>query len=98
LASRRRAEGMAGLALNFGPWAQSGLATESGEKGRQTWRARGTEYIPSSLGIDALDAAVSSGLSHAVATITRWPVFLEQFTTAPRLYRELHKEAHAPGR
>ena len=97
LAGRRRAEGLPALALNFGPWAQSGLATESGEKGRQIWRARGTEYIPAALGVKALDAVVGGDLSHAVVTITRWPVFLEQFATAPRLYSELRKEA-APGR
>jgi acyl transferase domain-containing protein len=58
LVGQRRAEGLPALALNFGPWARSGLATESGEKGRQIWRARGTEYIPASLGVEALDAAV----------------------------------------
>src|SRR5579863_802873 len=92
LVGRRRAQGAPALALNFGPWAQSGLATESGEKGRQIWRARGTEYIPAALGVAALDAAVGGDLSHAVVTITQWPVFLEQFSTAPRLYRELRKE------
>jgi acyl transferase domain-containing protein/surfactin synthase thioesterase subunit/acyl carrier protein len=97
LVARRRAEGLPALALNFGPWAQSGLATESGEKGRQIWRARGTEYIPAALGVDALEAVVGGGLSHAVVTITQWPVFLEQFATAPRLYSELRKEA-APDR
>ena len=97
LVARRRAEGLPALALNFGPWAQSGLATESGEKGRQIWRARGTEYIPAALGVDALEAIVGADLSHAAVTITQWPVFLEQFAIAPRLYSELRKEA-APDR
>src|SRR6185437_9249888 len=65
LVGQRRAEGLPALALNFGPWAQSGLATESGEKGRQIWRARGTEYIPASLGVEALDAAVGGALAQA---------------------------------
>jgi acyl transferase domain-containing protein/surfactin synthase thioesterase subunit/acyl carrier protein len=93
LVARRRAEGLPALGLNFGPWAESGLATESGEKGRQIWRARGTEYIPSTLGVEALDAVVGGDLSHAVVTITHWPVFLQQFATSPRLYSELHNEA-----
>jgi surfactin synthase thioesterase subunit/acyl carrier protein len=93
LVARRRAQGLPALALNFGPWAESGLATVSGEKGRQIWRARGTEYIPSTLGVEALDAAVGSDVSHAVITITKWPMFLEQFAKAPSLYDELRKEA-----
>ena len=93
LVARRRAQGLPALALNFGPWAKTGLATASGEKGRQIWRARGTEYISSTLGVEALDAAVGSELSHAVVTVTKWPVFLQQFAKAPSLYNELHKEA-----
>ena len=92
LVVRRRAEGLPALALNFGPWA-AGLATVSGEKGRQIWRARGTEYISSSLGVEALDAVVGSDFSHAVITVTKWPVFLQQFAKAPSLYNELRKEA-----
>ena len=93
LVARRRAEGLPALGLNFGPWAESGLATESGEKGRQIWRARGTEYISSALGVEALDAVVGGDLSHAVVTVTQWPVFLQQFATPPSLYSELRREA-----
>jgi acyl transferase domain-containing protein/surfactin synthase thioesterase subunit/acyl carrier protein len=93
LVAQRRAQGLPAVALNFGPWAESGLATASGEKGRQIWRARGTEYIPSSLGVEALDAVVGSDLSHAVVTITKWPLFLQQFADAPSLYAELRGEA-----
>jgi acyl transferase domain-containing protein/surfactin synthase thioesterase subunit/acyl carrier protein len=92
LVVQRRVQGLPALALNFGPWA-SGLATVSGEKGRQIWRARGTEYISSTLGVKALDAVVGSDLSHAVITVTKWPVFLQQFAKAPIFYSELHKEA-----
>jgi acyl transferase domain-containing protein/surfactin synthase thioesterase subunit/acyl carrier protein len=92
LVVRRRAQGLPALALNFGPWAESGLATESGEKGRQIWRARGTQYIPATLGVEALDAVVGSDFLHAVVTITQWPVFLDQFATAPSFYSELRKE------
>ena len=93
LVVRRRAEGLPALALNFGPWAKSGLATVSGEKGRQIWRARGTEYISSTLGVEALDAVLGSDFSHAVITVTKWPVFLQQFANVPSLYDELRKEA-----
>jgi len=93
LVMRRRSQGLPALALNSGPWAESGLATASGEKGRAIWRARGTEYISAAAGWQAFDALVGSDVSHAAITITQWPVFLQQFTTVPRLYGELQKES-----
>jgi surfactin synthase thioesterase subunit/short-subunit dehydrogenase/acyl carrier protein len=95
LAARRRSEGLPALALNFGPWEESGLATESGEKGRAIWRARGTEYIRSETGWLAFDALIGSGQTHGAITLTHWPTFLAQFAGVPRLYDELKKEAAA---
>lgn len=93
LTTRRRSEGLPALALNFGPWEDSGLATESGEKGRAIWRSRGTEYIRTETGWQAFDALLGSDRVHAGITLTQWPVFLQQFATAPRLYDHLQKEA-----
>jgi acyl transferase domain-containing protein/surfactin synthase thioesterase subunit len=95
LISRRRKQGLPALAINWGPWAESGLATVSGEKGRAIWRSRGTEYIPADLGRRALDQLVGSDAVHAAITITKWPIFLQQFASPPPLYRELQKEAGA---
>src|SRR5262249_25466714 len=78
---------------NFGPWEDSGLATESGNKGRAIWRARGTDYIRADIGRQALDALLGPDRTHAAIPITRWPIFLEQFSPPPRLYDELRKEA-----
>jgi acyl transferase domain-containing protein/surfactin synthase thioesterase subunit len=95
LISRRRKQGLPALAINWGPWAESGLATISGEKGRAIWRSRGTDYIPADFGRRALDLLVRSDAAHAAVTITKWPTFLQQFTSPPPLYRELHKEVGA---
>ena len=92
LASRRRREGLPALALNWGPWAESGLATASGDKGRLIWRARGTDYIDADTGRQVLDALVGSDVSHGAITLTRWPTFIEQFVTVPPLYRDLQRE------
>jgi acyl transferase domain-containing protein/surfactin synthase thioesterase subunit/acyl carrier protein len=95
LVARRRGEGLPALALNWGPWEESGLATISGDKGRKIWRARGTEYIPAEVGRQALDLIAGSGASHAAITLTQWPIFLQQFAKAPLLYSELQKGAGA---
>jgi acyl transferase domain-containing protein/surfactin synthase thioesterase subunit/acyl carrier protein len=94
LGARRRSENLPAIVLNFGPWADSGLATLSGDKGRAIWRARGTTYIPLATGVDAIDALVGSNMSHAAITITQWDTFLRQFSARPRLYSELEKELH----
>jgi acyl transferase domain-containing protein/surfactin synthase thioesterase subunit/acyl carrier protein len=95
LVARRRAEGRPALAFNWGPWDESGLATISGEKGRAIWRVRGTDYISADLGQRALDLLAGSGIGHAAITLTQWPVFFQQFTRVPALYKELQKEAPA---
>jgi acyl transferase domain-containing protein/surfactin synthase thioesterase subunit/acyl carrier protein len=95
LVARRRREGLPALALNWGPWDESGLATVSGEKGRAIWRARGTEYISADIGRRALDLLAGSGAPHAGITLTNWPVFLQQFTKVPPLYGELQHELRA---
>jgi epothilone polyketide synthase C len=95
LVARRRSEGLPALALNWGPWDDSGLATASGEKGRAIWRARGTEYISGEVGRQALDLLVGTSAAAAAITITQWSIFLQQFNRAPRLYSELQKEVGA---
>ncbi|MBV9656386.1 MAG: SDR family NAD(P)-dependent oxidoreductase, partial [Acetobacteraceae bacterium] len=92
LAAKRRAEGLAALTLNWGPWDEAGIATQSGEKGRAIWRARGTQYIPAETGRRIFGQLIGSSLDGAAITFTDWPVFLRQFPKAPPLYAELRGE------
>lgn len=97
LVARRRAQGLPALALNWGPWDETGLATISGEKGRAIWRARGTEYISHDVGQRALGLLAGSSVAHAAITLTQWPTFFQQFTKVPPLYGELQKEIGVGG-
>jgi len=92
LGANRRSENLPSTVLNFGPWADSGLATLSGDKGKAIWRARGTTYIPVATGIDALEALIAGNVPHAAITLTQWDKFLQQFSNRPRLYGELERE------
>ena len=89
LAAHRRALGLPALALNWGPWAESGLATASGERGEAIWRSRGTHYIPLETGWQAMEALIGSEAGHAAITLTDWPVFLQQFSSPPPLFSAL---------
>ncbi len=95
LAAHRRSLGLPALALNWGPWADAGLATASGERGEAIWRSRGTHYIPAETGWQALDALIGSEAGHAAITLTDWPVFLRQFPTVPPFFSSLVPAAGA---
>ncbi len=87
--AHRRRLGLPALAMNWGPWEDAGLATESGERGRAIWRARGTRFIPADAGIEILGHALAHGFDHLGVTITDWAAFTGQFSDVPRLYARL---------
>ncbi len=89
LAVHRRRQGLPGLAVNWGPWADAGLASQLGEQGEAIWRARGMHYIAPELGRQAFDALFDGDLDHGVVAVADWPAFLRQFAMPPRLYAEL---------
>jgi surfactin synthase thioesterase subunit/NAD(P)-dependent dehydrogenase (short-subunit alcohol dehydrogenase family)/acyl carrier protein len=89
LVAFRRRMGLAATAMNWGPWEEAGLATESGERGRAIWRARGTNYIPADSGLEAMTLTLAHGFDHAVVTLTDWSIFISQFTKPPHLYQQL---------
>ena len=89
LVAYRRRLGLAATAMNWGPWEEAGLATESGERGRAIWRARGTQYIPVEEGMEAMTKALAHGFDHMVVTLTDWSRFVVQFAETPKLYEAL---------
>jgi acyl transferase domain-containing protein/surfactin synthase thioesterase subunit/acyl carrier protein len=93
LAEHRRAAGLPGVTLNWGPWAESGLATASGTRGEAIWKSRGTRYIPPERGIEVLERVLRRGVGHAAVTITDWREFLQQFSEPVPFYQELAKAA-----
>jgi acyl transferase domain-containing protein/surfactin synthase thioesterase subunit/acyl carrier protein len=91
LTEHRQAAGLPAVTLNWGPWAESGLATVSGDRGQAIWKARGTRYIPPDGGIEVLEHILRRGVGHAAVTITDWRAFLQQFSGPVPFYEELGK-------
>jgi surfactin synthase thioesterase subunit/acyl carrier protein len=89
LVAHRRRLGLAATTMNWGPWEDAGLATESGERGRAIWRARGTSYIPADAGMEIMRHTLAHGFDHMAVTVTDWPRFVTQFAEPPRLYEKL---------
>jgi acyl transferase domain-containing protein/surfactin synthase thioesterase subunit/acyl carrier protein len=93
LTEHRRAAGLPAVTLNWGPWADTGLATVSGRRGEAIWKSRGTRYIPPDRGIEVLEHILRRNVGHAAVTITDWREFLQQFSTPIPFYEELAKGA-----
>ncbi len=97
LAAHRRALGLPAQSINWGPWAEAGLAEDLGERGAAIWRARGMDYIPPALGRTAFDTLFSGHMTQAVVTLTDWSLFLRQFQAPPPFYAELVAPASEDG-
>src|SRR4029077_2125862 len=93
LTEHRRAAGLPAVTLNWGPWAETGLATVSGGRGKAIWKSRGTRYIPPDLGIEVLEHVLRRRISHAAVTITDWREFVKQSPGPVPFYEELAKVA-----
>ncbi len=89
LVSYRRALGLSACALQWGPWADTGLATHSGSRGEQIWRRRGTQYLPAELALKQMHTILSREFDLTAITITDWSVFLKQFPKKPTIFQEL---------
>ncbi len=93
LALSRRAQGLPAMSINWGPWAETGLAVRSGQRGEDIWRARGTRYISPDQGRDAFDMLLRRADDQLAVTITDWRVLLGTFDQPPPIYSELGVKA-----
>jgi NAD(P)-dependent dehydrogenase (short-subunit alcohol dehydrogenase family)/acyl carrier protein len=58
LASKRRALGLAGLSLAWGPWAEAGMAARLSDADRERMRRQGVPLLPPQDGLALLDIAL----------------------------------------
>jgi len=70
LARHRRAEGRPGLSVNWGPWAEIGMAS-----GR-TWADRGLRTIPPDVGLDLLGDLLGDARPVVGAFAADWPTYV----------------------
>jgi acyl carrier protein len=72
LAHDRRAQGLPALSLNWGPWAEAGLAAEMNEQNRRRLAARGMSFIDPDQGLAAMEALMALPLAQAAVVPIDW--------------------------
>ena len=74
----RRARGLPGLAINWGPWADGGLAAGLKEADQERWRARGVQYVAPDEGMARLERLLRDPAGQVVAVDVDWSKYLAQ--------------------
>lgn len=77
LAYHRRAAGLPALSINWGPWAEAGMAVRL-DQGRRL-ALRGFEFIAPEQGLQALEHVLRQDRTQVVVVSTNWPLLLQGF-------------------
>ena len=72
LALARRSAGLPATTVNWGPWADGGMAATLGERDRRRLNDAGIRQLPTVLGLDALDRVMASGRAQALVMLVAW--------------------------
>ena len=90
-ACARRQSGMPALGINWGPWAEIGMAAKMENAGRHWWEVVGIGMIPPSQGIAILELLLQEDASQTAILPIDWQRLIAQLPqgVAPPLIREL---------
>jgi myxalamid-type polyketide synthase MxaB len=76
----RASRGLPALSINWGPWAEAGMAADAASAAQQRWRRQGVELLSVERGLQTLDQALrSTEESQLIAIDAAWPKLLRQF-------------------
>lgn len=92
-ACARRLEGLPALGINWGPWAEIGMAAKMEGAGRHWWEVVGIGMIPPPQGIAILELLLQEDASQTAILPIDWQRLIAQLPkgVAPPLIRELVK-------
>jgi acyl transferase domain-containing protein/NADPH:quinone reductase-like Zn-dependent oxidoreductase/acyl carrier protein len=85
LMQSRRAQGLPGLSINWGPWAEAGMAARLDARQRARLAEQGIDYLPTQDALRALDTLWPNPPAQIGIAAIRWPAFLTHFPKAMEL-------------
>jgi acyl transferase domain-containing protein len=106
LAHERRRQGLAGLSINWGPWADAGMATGAGAVHQRRWEESGVRPIDPPAGLRVLGALLGTGKPQVAVLDADWSALLraagdvampllDELATAPARIRAARGVARA---
>jgi acyl carrier protein len=98
LAHYRRAQGLPAISINWGAWAEVGMAAALASGQHEHMAGRGVELIAPAQGVLALERALIHGDTQTAVLPLRWSALFAQFDegTVPPLFAEMAHLAPAP--
>jgi NADPH:quinone reductase-like Zn-dependent oxidoreductase/acyl carrier protein len=85
LAHRRRARGLPALSIDWGAWADVGMAARLDEREQRRLAERGVRSLPPSEALDALDTLLKDGAAQVAVMSMDWSTLLAGGPVAPML-------------
>ncbi len=79
LAHYRQSQGLPGLSINWGPWADAGMAAGLGKREQMRWEDYGMQTIATEKGLDVLERLIAQNSAQVAVCPINWPLFIEQF-------------------
>jgi thioesterase domain-containing protein/acyl carrier protein len=96
LAHARRAAGLRATSINWGPWADSGMAAEQGRD--DAVQSRGMRLIPPERGLEILDKLLRANVAQVAVMDVHWADLLRTLgARQPLLLKDLAAEVAAAG-
>jgi acyl carrier protein len=83
LAYHRRALGLPSLSIDWGAWAEVGMASRLGVAYQEGWKAMGIQTIPPEQGVEAFTRLLQSHLPQAMVNPIQWETFFRSLGAAP---------------
>ncbi len=85
LAHYRRAAGLPAQAINWGPWAEVGMASKQGAQVRERWASQGVVMMTSAEAIGAFAHVMALDTAQIMAINIDWPTFIRVYPQIERI-------------
>jgi surfactin synthase thioesterase subunit/NADPH:quinone reductase-like Zn-dependent oxidoreductase/aryl carrier-like protein len=79
LAWHRRSRGLSATSINWGPWAEAGMAAARGDADHRRWAAQGLTPIPTETGFHLLGKLIASQPTQAAVLPVNWTQWAKAF-------------------